>query len=132
MKDQQKTMDQKRISKSEEAKEQMQKKKERDTLQSLVGKKDAALKNANELIKKSKQANQKAQKAIEEDKSRHAKSERDQKENNGPELSKLINEAKISEQEAKIALEKYNDLRLSDTAVEKYITKVQMIKLLSV
>ena len=68
------------------------------------------LKNANELIKKSKQANQKAQKAIEEDKSRHAKSERDQKENNGPELSKLlINEVKISEQEAKIALEKYND-----------------------
>ena len=72
-------MDQKRISRSEDAKEQMQKKKERDTLQSLVGKKDGALKNANELIKKSKQANQKAQKAIEEDKSRHAKSERDQK-----------------------------------------------------
>ena len=52
----------------------MQKKKERDTLQSLVGKKNTDLKNANELIKKSKQANQKEQKAIEEDKSRHAKS----------------------------------------------------------
>src|SRR6185436_17041755 len=100
MKDQQKTLDQKRISKSEEAKE---------------------------LIKKSKQANQKAQKAIEGDKNRHAKSERHQKENNGPDLSKLINKAKISEQEAKVALQKYNDLRLSDTAVEKYNTKVQVI-----
>ena len=44
MKDQQKTMDQKRISRSEDAKEQMQKKKERDTLQSLVGKKDGSFK----------------------------------------------------------------------------------------
>src|SRR6185312_11178001 len=56
MKDQQKTLDQKRISKSEEAKEQMQKKKERGTPHTLVGKEDAALKNAKELIKKSKQA----------------------------------------------------------------------------
>ena len=124
MKDQQKTMDQKRIIKSEEAKEQRQKKEVRDTVQSLVSEADAALKNANGLIKKSKQANQKAQDAIEEVKSRHAKTELDQKENNGPELSQLINEAKISDQKAKVAQEKYNDLRkVADTAVEKYIAK---------
>ena len=73
MKDQQKTMDQKRIIKSEEAKEQRQKKEVRDTVQSLVSEADAALKNANGLIKKSKQANQKAQDAIEEVKSRQRK-----------------------------------------------------------
>ena len=87
MKDQQKTMDQKRIIKSEEAKEQKQKKEVRDTVQSLVREADGALKNANGLIKKSKQANQKAQDAIEEVKNRQAKTEHDQKENNGPELS---------------------------------------------
>ena len=124
MKDQQKTIDQKRIIKSEEAKEQRQKKEARDTVQSLVSEADAALKNANGLIKKSKQANQKAQDAIEEVKSRQAKTELDQKENNGPELSQLINEAKISDQKAKVAQEKYNDLRkVADTAVEKYIAK---------
>ena len=124
MKDQQKTMDQKRIIKSEEAKEQRQKKEARDTVQSLVSEADGALKNANALIKKSKQANQKAQDAIEEVKSRPAKTELDQKENNGPELSQLINEAKISDQKAKVAQEKYNDLRkVADTAVEKYIAK---------
>ena len=124
MKDQQKTIDQKRIIKSEEAKEQRQKKEARDTVQSLVSQADAALKNANGLIKKSKQANQKAQDAIEEVKSRQAKTELDQKENNGPELSQLINEAKISDQKAKVAQEKYNDLRkVADTAVEKYIAK---------
>ena len=53
-----------------------------------------------------------------------AKTELDQKENNGPELSQLINEAKISDQKAKVAQEKYNDLRkVADTAVEKYIAK---------
>jgi hypothetical protein len=124
MKDQQKTMDQKRIIKSEEAKEQRQKKEVRDTVQSLVSEADAALKNANALIKKSKQANQKAQDAIEEVKSRQAKTENDQKENNGRELSQLINEAKISDQKAKVAQEKYNDLRkVADKAVEKYIAK---------
>jgi hypothetical protein len=124
MKDQQKTIDQKRIIKSEEAKEQRQKKEVRDTVQSLVSEADAALKNANALIKKSKQANQKAQDAIEEVKNRQAKTELDQKENNGPELSQLINEAKISDQKAKLAQEKYNDLRkVADTAVEKYISK---------
>ena len=122
--DQQKTVDQKRIIKSEEAKEQRQKKEVRDTVQSLVSEADAALKNANGLIKKSKQANQKAQDAIEEVKSRHAKTELDKKENNGPELSQLINEAKISDQKAKVAQEKYNDLRkVADTAVEKYTAK---------
>ena len=122
--DQQKTVDQKRIVKSEEAKEQRQKKEVRDTVQSLVSEADGALKNANGLIKKSKQANQKAQDAIEEVKSRHAKTELDKKENNGPELSQLINEAKISDQKARVAQEKYNDLRkVADTAVEKYTAK---------
>ena len=117
-------MDQKRIIKSEEAKEQRQKKEVRDTVQSLVSEADAALKNANGLIKKSKQANQKAQDAIEEVKSRHAKTGFNKKQNNGPELSQLINEAKISDQKARVAQEKYNDLRkVADTAVEKYTAK---------
>jgi MoxR-like ATPase len=124
MEDQQKTMEQKRIIKSEEVKEERQKKEVRDTVQSLVSEADTALKNANGLIKKSKQANQKVQDAIEEVKSRHAKTENDQKENNNPELSQLINEAKISDQKAKVAQEKYNDLRkLAETAVEKYNAK---------
>ena len=128
MKDQQKIIDQKRIIKSEEAKEQRQKKEVRDTVQSLVSEADAALKNANGLIKKSKQANEKAQDAIEEAKSRQPKTEHEQKENNGPELSHLINEAKISDQKAKFALEKYNDLRkVADKAVEKYIAKLQVM-----
>jgi MoxR-like ATPase len=124
MKDQQKVIDQKRIIKSEDAKEQRQKKEVRATVQSLVSEADAALKNANGLIKKSKQANQKAQDAIEEVKSRQPKTELDQKENNGPELSQLIKEAKISDQKAKLAQEKYDDLRkLAETAVEKYNAK---------
>jgi hypothetical protein len=124
MKDQQKVIDQKRIIKSEDAKEQRQKKEVRATVQSLVSEADAALKSANGLIKKSKQANQKAQDAIEEVKSRQPKTELDQKENNGPELSQLIKEAKTSDQKAKLAQEKYDDLRkLAETAVEKYNAK---------
>ena len=75
-------------------------------MQSVVSEAGGVLKNANGLIKKSKQANHIAQDAIEEVKSRHAKTELDQKES-----SQLINKAKISDQKAKVAQEKYDDLR---------------------
>ena len=127
MEDQQKAINQKRLIKSEHAKEQRQKNEARDIMQSLIRDADAALKNAKVLLKQSNLANQKAHDAIEQVKSRQTETQQDHEktgDNIAPELSHLINEAKTSDQKAKDAVKKYNNLRrAADTAVEEFMTK---------
>ncbi len=121
---QQKTINQKR---SEVAKEQRQENEARDTVQNLLQEADAALKNAKDLVKESKLANHEAHDAIEQVKSRQTETQQDHEktgDNIAPELSHLINEAKTSDQKAKDAVEKYNDLRrAADTAVKEFNTR---------
>ncbi|MEP6576916.1 MAG: hypothetical protein ABJB85_10855, partial [Nitrososphaerota archaeon] len=128
MEDQQKAINQKRLIKSEYAKEQRQKNKARDIMQSLIRDADAALKNAKGLLKQSNLANQKAHDAIEEVKGQQTETPQQDQEKNKeiipPKVTQLISEAKISEQIANDAVKKYNDLRrAADTAVEEFMTK---------
>ncbi|MGB8100698.1 MAG: hypothetical protein WCE96_03365, partial [Nitrososphaeraceae archaeon] len=68
-----------------------------------------------------------AQAALDEAKSRQKEVQKEQGGHNNilsPELTQLINEAKISDQKAQIALEKYDNLRkAANTAVEDFNTK---------
>ena len=125
--DNQKTMNNKRFVKSENAKEQSQKSEARNNVQDLIQKAESALDNAQDLIKQSKLANQKAHAALEEAKSRHKETSKDQEEHinvESSELNELINEAKISDQKAQNALEKYNNLRrAANSAVGDFNTR---------
>ena len=120
-------MNKKRLINSENAKEQSQKNEARNNVQDLIQKAESALDNAQGLIKQSKLANQKAQAALEEAKSRQKETPKDQEEHINvvsPELGQLINEAKISDQTAQNALEKYNNLRrAANSAVEDFNTR---------
>ena len=125
--DNQKTMNKKRFVESENAKEQSQKNEARNNVQDLIQKAKSALDNAQDLKKQSKLANQKAHAALEEAKSRQKETPKDQEEHinvESSELSELINEAKILDQKAQNALEKYNNLRRSaNSAVEDFNTR---------
>jgi hypothetical protein len=125
MKDEQKTINQKRFIQSENAK--ALKKEARNNVQGLIHMADAALTNARDLIKQSELADQKVQDTIEEFKTRQSETQRSLDENTEivpPVLSQLINDATTSDHMAKIAVQKYNDLRkAADTAIAEFTTK---------
>ncbi len=126
MEDQQKAINQKRLIKSEHAKEQRQKNEARDIMQSLIRDADAALKNAKVLLKQSNLANQKTHNAIEEIKGQQTETPQQEKNKEiiPPKITQLITKAKNSEQIANDAVKKYNNLRrTADTAVEEFMTK---------
>ena len=112
--DRQKTINEKRLANSDDAREQRQKNEARVKVQNMIDKADKAFNVAERLIKEAKLANQKAQDTSEAIKSLQIESQKDQLVNNditSLEQSRLINEAKISDQMARDAIEKYNDLR---------------------
>ena len=105
--DKQKTMNKNRFSKLENEKKQSLENEARHNVQDLVQKAESALNNAQGLTKQAKLADQKAQAALDEAKNRQKETQKDQEGHNNilsPELTQLINEAKISDQTAQIAL----------------------------
>ena len=125
--DRQKTINEKRLANSDDAREQRQKNEARVKVQNMIDKADKAFNVAERLIKEAKLANQKAQDTSEAIKSLQIESQKDQLVNNditSLEQSRLINEAKISDQIARDAIEKYNDLRkAAGAALDEFNTR---------
>jgi hypothetical protein len=125
--DRQKTINEKRLDNSGDAKEQRQKNEARVKVQNMIDKADKAFNVAERLIKEAKLANQKAQDTSRAIKSLQIESQEDQLVNNDvtfPDQSRLINEAKISDQKARNAIDKYNDLRkAAGGALEEFNTR---------